>query len=151
MSKNISVSYANKVHITLHCPGRVCKRMGTIFVDKSSKDSRKQTHEAIADWLDKYDKLDPDPLQKGLAIAPEGWYENGKMLLPFKTGAFKPGRPVQPAVIEWDKSFNPTVTTWGGNISWFWVHILTLAQPWVNVTVRNLPVYYPSEGKVKNG
>ena len=68
------------------------------------------------------------------------------MLLPFKTGAFKPGRPVQPYILKWDTEFNPTVTTYGQNISWFLAGMLTLAQPWVNVTITGLPVYYPSQG-----
>lgn len=77
-----------------------------------------------------------------------GWYTTGKMLLPFKTGAFKPGRPVQPYILKWDTEFNPTVTTYGQNISWFWTAMLTLAQPRINLTITGLPVYHPSEGTI---
>jgi len=117
---------------------------GIIFVDKNCKDSRRKAHEAVANWLDKQDQLDPDPMERRLGIAPEGWYANGKILLPFKTGAFKPGRPVQVTLLIWDRDFNPTVTTWGMNISWFTAMILTLAQTSVHVTIKLLPVYYPS-------
>jgi len=128
--------------------GKIYKRYG-IVVDKTNKDSRWAAHSAVSKWLEEGDK-NPKRLPNKICFSPEGWYTTGKMLLPFKTGAFKPGRPVQPYILKWDTEFNPTVTTYGQNISWFLAGMLTLAQPWVNVTIIGLPVYYPSQAEKHN-
>ena len=67
-----------------------------IFVDKVSRESRRKTNELINEWLEEQDKLGAEPQhqRRHLGVMPEGWYENGKVLLPFKLCAFRPGRPV---------------------------------------------------------
>ena len=93
----------------------------------------------------KADEQASDLVPAKLAFAVEGWNTNGKALLPFKTGAFKPGLPIQIYLPKWE-GFVP-ITTFGQNISWFWTIMIALSQPVMRVNVKMLPVYYPNEGK----
>jgi len=122
--------------------GTLVKRY-SIIVDKLNKDSRRKAHEGITKWLDERD-VNPDLLPEKIIFACEGWYTNGSKLLPFKNGAFRPGRPVQVYVMGWESDFVP-ITTYGQNISWFWMILLVLAQPSTTVKSKALPVYYPNE------
>ena len=77
-----------------------------------------------------------------ILLFPEGTTTNGKVLLPFKTGAFLAGKPLQPVLIRyhtdrfsacWDAIEFPR-------------HLWLLhCQPHVDVTVYELPLYVPSE------
>ena len=118
----------------------------SIIVDKLKKESRWAAQEGIAQWLEDRDR-NPDLIPAKIAFAVEGWYTNGTAILPFKTGAFKPGLPVQIFVHEWDKNGFVPITTYGQNLSWFWTILIALAQPVSKVNGRVLPVYYPNEGK----
>ena len=117
-----------------------------IIVDKFQKESRLAAQEGIAQFLDERDR-NPDLIPAKLAFAVEGWNTNGKVLLPFKTGAFKPGLPIQIFLTKWDEKGFVPIATYGQNISWFWTIIIALAQPALRVNVKMLPVYYPNEGK----
>ncbi len=60
---------------------------------------RQRMQEMAAGWL---------PHARPLLLFPEGTTTNGRYLLPFKTGAFLAGEPVQPVVIRY------------GEVGWFW-------------------------------
>ena len=120
----------------------------SIIVDKLKKESRLQAHEAILKWLEDRDS-NPSLLPEKIIFSCEGWYTNGSKLLPFKNGAFRPGRPVQVYVLSWETAFIP-ITTYGQNISWFLTTLIMMAQPYTIIKSRALPVYHPSDGKQKN-
>ena len=120
----------------------------SIIVDKLKKESRLQANEAILKWLEDRDS-NPSLLPEKIIFCCEGWYTNGSKLLPFKNGAFRPGRPVQVYVLSWETAFIP-ITTYGQNISWFLTTLIMMAQPYTIIKSRALPVYHPSDGKQKN-
>ena len=84
-------------------------------------------------------------------VFPEGTTTNGKVLIRFQTGAFRPGTPVQPLIIKYS---NPLVTTWtkvGGGLEGFLKSILVImATPISNISVEFLPVYHPSSTEQEN-
>jgi len=122
--------------------GTLVKRL-SIIVDKMKKESRLQANEAILKWLEDRDS-DPSLLPEKIIFCCEGWYTNGSKLLPFKNGAFRPGRPVQVYVLSWETAFIP-ITTYGQNISWFLTTLIMMAQPYTIIKSRALPVYHPSD------
>ena len=65
-------------------------------------------------------------------------------MLPFKTGAFLPGVPVQPLLIKYNNKYDTVTWAWKG-IGAFQLVLLTLSQPYTRVTLRYLPVYYPNQ------
>lgn len=77
-----------------------------------------------------------------LVAFPEGTTTNGMFLLPFKTGAFLAGVPVQPVLLQYSRSpFSPAFET---------IHVvrsvvLMLSQPWVSVEVTYLQTAVPTE------
>ena len=78
---------------------------------------------------------------------PEGTTTNNAYLLPFKTGAFLSGVPVQPVLLRYGSSpFSPAFET---------IHVvrsvfLVLSQPRVTVTVTYLPLCTPTEAERAN-
>ena len=120
----------------------------SIIVDKLKKESRWQAQEAILKWLEKRD-ANPSLLPEKIIFTCEGWYTDGSKLLPFKNGAFKPGRPVQVYALSWESAFIP-ITTYGQNISWFLTTLILMAQPYTIFKSKALPVYYPNEGNNKH-
>jgi len=78
-----------------------------------------------------------------LALYPEATTTNGKCLLNFKTGAFRPGCPVQPCVIKqpycW---FDPTMSE--GKTYYFY---RMLTQIYNTMTVEFLPPIVPTEAE----
>ncbi|KAK9917469.1 hypothetical protein WJX75_004699 [Coccomyxa subellipsoidea] len=77
-----------------------------------------------------------------MLLFPEGTTTNGDFLLPFKTGAFLAGAPVQPVILKYGK----------GRVSPAWESIsaprhifLMFANPFHTVTAYELPVYVPTD------
>lgn len=82
-----------------------------------------------------------DPLSPLVLLFPEGTTSNGRYLLPFKTGAFLAGTPVQPVVLQYSGPFfNPAWETIGGIRHIF----LLLCQPWHSLKVTYLSLYHAS-------
>jgi len=87
------------------------------------------------------------PGSRPLLLFPEGTTTNGSFMLPFKTGAFLAGVPLQPVIIRYTK----------GRMSLSWETIpitrhifLLLCQPVLSATCFELPVYVPSEEEKKD-
>ena len=79
-----------------------------------------------------------------LGFAPEGMCSNRKSLLPYKPGAFYPGKPIQQCVLRYPNAIDTVTWTYDqahGAMSVAWI---TLAQPFTRVEVEYLPVYHPS-------
>jgi lysophosphatidylcholine acyltransferase / lyso-PAF acetyltransferase len=86
------------------------------------------------------------PGARPMLLFPEGTTTNGNYLLPFRTGAFIAGVPLQPIVLQYHHS---------GRVSPCWESIsaakhifLMLCEPFHSVTLYQLPVYLPNEGEM---
>lgn len=76
--------------------------IGVIEVDRDSRDSRAATVEAIKTHTTEW-----RPGARSMLLFPEGTTSNGDDLLPFKKGAFVPGKPVRPVVIYYTGDWHP--------------------------------------------
>ena len=76
-----------------------------------------------------------------IAIFPEGVCSNGKALMEFKTGAFKPGKSVQPVLLRFENEIG-TVTS-DRRCPYLGI-LTTICQPVTRVEIQYLPVYKPS-------
>ena len=130
--------------------GKVLKLYQFIFVNRSDPQSRETTKSEINRRADCNNHTDINERWSHLMVFPEGMCSNRKALLPFKPGAFIPGKPVQPAILRWPNRIDTVTWTWGqshGLMSVFW---LTLAQPFTRHEIEFLPVYYPSTQEKKD-
>ncbi|MEW5320110.1 MAG: hypothetical protein WDW38_011208 [Sanguina aurantia] len=89
--------------------------------------------------------LGQDPSQRPMLLFPEGTTSNGLHLLPFKSGAFLAGVPLQPIILEYGVQ---------GRVSPAWESIdaarhllLLLCEPVHTLTCYELPVYTPSSAE----
>ncbi|PRW57088.1 beach domain-containing [Chlorella sorokiniana] len=121
--------------------GIISQLMMCLYVDRDNKDpDAPRVSEAVVQRMQDMaaGKL---PHARPLLLFPEGTTTNGLFLLPFKTGAFLAGLPLQPVVIRYGEGrFSP---------AWEMIpaarHIfLIMANPVHSVTCFELPVYYPS-------
>ncbi len=79
--------------------------VGTVFVDRESKESRMSAIDAINDAL-------TDPTSGGVTVFPEGTTTNGHCIMPFKTTIFRSAAPVQPVVIRYPNTrFNVSLAS----------------------------------------
>ena len=82
-----------------------------------------------------------------LVAFPEGTTTNNMYLLPFKTGAFLAGVPVQPLLLRYScRPFSPAFET---------IHVvrsivLVLSQPWISVEIIYLPQCAPTDSERAN-
>lgn len=119
--------------------GIISQMMGCIYVDRSNKSGggvsgqvRDRMKESIASGNE----------HQLMLLFPEGTTTNGRYLLPFKTGAFLAGGPIQPVVIKYSYSWaSPAWESISGKRHLF----LLLCAPWHFATCYQLPVYVPSE------
>lgn len=65
----------------------------------------------------------------------QGTTTNGKYMLPFKTGAFLAGAPVQPVILKYGPD---TVSPAWDSVTAFWHVFLMLANPVHSVTARQV-------------
>ncbi|CAL8468772.1 g8313 [Coccomyxa elongata] len=82
------------------------------------------------------------PTTRPLLLFPEGTTTNGVCLLPFKSGAFLAGAPVQPVILRYGED---RVSPAWDSISPLWHALLLLANLFHSVSARELPIYYPSD------
>lgn len=81
-----------------------------------------------------------------MCLFPEATTTNGRYLLPFKTGAFVPGVPVKPLVLEYTWGARQMSPAWE-SFPAHW-HIFLLLCSWCyRVRVLELPTYTPSEAE----
>ena len=76
----------------------------------------------------------------------QGTTTNGKCLLPFKTGAFLAGAPVQPVILKYGP--NRVSPAWD-SITAFWHALLMLANPFHSVTARQVPFSFACSARTR--
>ena len=76
-----------------------------------------------------------------IALFPEGVLTNGKLLMRFKNGAFKPGKPVQPVLVRYPNRIQTVTFDRKNSLKAIW---LTPCQPFTRVELEYLPIYHPN-------
>ncbi|TVU21218.1 hypothetical protein EJB05_30843 [Eragrostis curvula] len=86
--------------------GIISKCLGCIFVQRESKASDSQGVSGAV--TERVQEVCQDKNSPMMLLFPEGTTTNGDYLLPFKTGAFLAGAPVQPVILRYPyKRFSP--------------------------------------------
>lgn len=112
--------------------------LGCIFVDRVKTAASSGAADAVCDRI----AAAAAGTARPLLVFPEGTTTNGRFLLPFRTGAFLAGAPVQPVIVSYRRTrVNPAWETISAPRHIF----LMLAQPTHAVTVYELPVWVPNE------
>ncbi|EDQ88028.1 uncharacterized protein MONBRDRAFT_33064 [Monosiga brevicollis MX1] len=110
----------------------------TLAVTREDRNSSSKAVNAIASHADRCLKGD---LSMPLMIYPEGTTTCGNAICRFKTGAFRPGVPIQPVVLRlFYTHFNPSESF--ESELWFW---RAFSQYAYHMKLEFLPVYYPTE------
>jgi lysophosphatidylcholine acyltransferase/lyso-PAF acetyltransferase len=120
--------------------GVISEAMGCIFVERETRGAGENG--AGAAVRDRLLRRERDPAScPQLLLFPEGTTTNGKYLLPFKTGAFLTGAPVQPVLLRYSwRRFSPAWETITAARHFF----LTFSQLHQSLEVVYLPVYEPN-------
>ena len=124
--------------------GKITEILQPIYLNRFDSSSREYTKREILRRVSLNNHQDLNERWPQLLFSPEGMCSNRTALLPFKLGAFNPGKPVQPVMIRYPNKID--TVTWTrdqshGPLSVFW---LTLTQPMTHVVVEFLPVYNPN-------
>lgn len=119
--------------------GRAAEAIGTIFVERTSKEDRHKTKEAL---ISRQQKILDGEWDTPIGIFPEGTVTNGSALLPFKPGAFISETPVKPVYFLYSGDyFQPTYDSIE-----IWESLVILWCQFSNkVKVIELPVFNPTE------
>jgi len=115
----------------------------SVFVARDDPDSKRKT------LLEVKRRIRGSEKWPQLYLFPEGTCTNAKALVRFKSGAFAPGCPVQPIMIEYLNDMNTFIWTEAEvpaiKVVWY-----SLCQ-WSNkVRITYLPVYYPDKEEKSN-
>ncbi|CAM6107605.1 unnamed protein product [Calypogeia fissa] len=119
--------------------GLMSKCMGCVYVQRESKSPNfKGVSGIIKERLQAAYQSRTTPI---FLLFPEGTTTNGDYLLPFKTGAFLAGTPIQPVLLKYPYlRFSPAWETISGVR-----HVILLLCQFVNhLEVTRLPMYYPN-------
>jgi 1-acyl-sn-glycerol-3-phosphate acyltransferase len=114
----------------------IIKLIDPVFIERNSQSSRDNVLTDVLDKI-KYNRM---------AFFPEGTTGNGRALAKFKVGAFKPGIPIQPIIVEYNQYGRPDTTCWAWDgPSILYSFYLTMCRFSTGIKIVKLPVYYPSE------
>eukprot|EP00884_Botryococcus_braunii_P006258 jgi/Botrbrau1/15633/Bobra.4_1s0018.1 len=126
--------------------GLISQNMGCIYVDREKAAGAKGVSGLVKDRMVRAAQGAAEG-ERPMLLFPEGTTTNGKYFLPFKTGAFLAGAPVQPYLLKYGKgAINPSWET----IPATWHIFLMLCNPLHSVTVTEFPVYVPNEAEKKD-
>eukprot|EP00276_Gloeochaete_wittrockiana_P000218 CAMPEP_0184671062 /NCGR_PEP_ID=MMETSP0308-20130426/85266_1 /TAXON_ID=38269 /ORGANISM="Gloeochaete witrockiana, Strain SAG 46.84" /LENGTH=514 /DNA_ID=CAMNT_0027118109 /DNA_START=71 /DNA_END=1612 /DNA_ORIENTATION=- len=119
----------------------IVRAMQMLLLDRQSPTSRQEASEEI-----KRRCISERGKWPTLVIFPEGCTSNGECLLSFKRGAFNPGAPIQPVVVEYPyKFFHPSwIDGYFGPAS---IALHLLCSPFNRMKVTFLKPYIPSEAE----
>ena len=118
--------------------------MGCLYVDRTKRPTDGNQHAGVS-TLVKQRMMDTAagrlPHSRPMLLFPEGTTTNGRCMLPFRTGAFLAGAPLQPVIIHYHTgSFSPSWETISAPRHIF----LLLCNPVHSATCYELPVHVPS-------
>jgi lysophosphatidylcholine acyltransferase/lyso-PAF acetyltransferase len=113
-----------------------------IYVNREDAHCRSQSFDQIKQRVNS-----PLPWPQ-LSMFTEGTTTNGRALIKFKTGAFRPGKPVQPVCFVYDQTIMDTATWTWDCPHWALLSWLSLCQIHSPVEFIFMPTYYPSEAEV---
>ncbi|GAQ85809.1 acyltransferase [Klebsormidium nitens] len=137
MSDTFPSFVAKKGTLKVPMVGLISQCLGCIYVDRETA-----AHVGVSTLVkNRMLAVAKDPAAAPVLLFPEGTTTNGRHLLPFKTGAFLAGTPVQPYYLHFPhRRFNPAWET----VSALRHMFLLLSQLVNHLEVTELPVYKPS-------
>ncbi|MCO5574882.1 hypothetical protein L7F22_028676 [Adiantum nelumboides] len=120
--------------------GLISKCLGCVYVQREDKPS--DFKGVAGNVCERLRTAANDKEAPMMLLFPEGTTTNGDYLLPFKTGAFVAGTPVQPVILKYPyRRFSPAWDTISGVR-----HVILLLCQFVNhLEAVWLPIYCPSE------
>lgn len=118
-----------------------------IFVDQGNSCSSSNAKCEIVRRCNLHKHPNLDERWPRIGVMREGQYTNRRVLMRFKTGAFKPGKPVQPILIRYHKNTDIVTHDYDNSMRAIWV---TLCQPITRVELEYLPVYHPNLDEQKD-
>lgn len=121
--------------------GNIIRAMSTVTVDRTDKNSRHNTTEALKT------RGRSNGQWPQILIFPEGTTHSDNSLITFKAGAFIAGVPVQPVVLKYG-GWDPSWVSDGPPMPWILLRFM--ATPWNEMSVDYLPVYKPSDAEKKD-
>ena len=129
----------DKIKIPIY--GKTWTLFQYLTVQRRDANSRENTEKEILRRTNVHKHPNEDERWPQIALFPEGVITNGKQLMRFKNGAFKPGKPVQPVLIRYPNEIDTVTLDRRNPMQGVWV---TLCQPLTRVELEYLPVCYPS-------
>ena len=123
--------------------GTIIRAMQPILVDR--QDAKSKSH--VTNEIKKRSQPDTDWSQ--MAIFPEGTTTNGTCLINFKPGAFLPGMPVQPVLIEYQNRLNIFPWTMQG-LNAYQIFFLTLCQFNNCMQITYMKVHTPNKTEIRD-
>ncbi|KAG2491357.1 hypothetical protein HYH03_010356 [Edaphochlamys debaryana] len=130
--------------------GTISKAMQCLFVDREARlaaagKGGEGMSQLVKERMQRRFASPNDDPELPMLLFPEGTTTNNSAIMPFKRGAFVAGVPVQPLVLQYDKS-GPFWPTWDAMPGFTHIGLL-LSEPSHRVTVLVLPPYVPSEAE----
>lgn len=123
--------------------------MGCIYVERARTKDQVTSNGVSAKVKERMERIHQGNKynERPILLFPEGTTTNGRYLLPFKTGAFIAGVPLQPVVLKYQ--------TKGVSPAWESIPairhiILMLCNPFHSVICYQLPIYNPSPEEQKD-
>ena len=132
-------SFVAAIHVARAdcCNKCIQKEIGLIYIDHSSKDSKRETVKKIVQHVN-------NEALPSLFIFPEGTVHNTQTLTRFKIGAFKTGHAVLPMYIDYT---NCCADVWMGDWRYYGVgnscHLMSQCMNFVTITWMD--VYQPND------
>lgn len=119
----------------------------TTSTDQLSPRSRQGVSNLVKARMQRVAHGDTYATERPLLLFPEATTTNGQFLLPFKSGAFLAGAPLQPVILQYgSRRFSPS---WESIVATRHIFLM-LCNVFHTVTCYKLPVYYPSEAEKKD-
>lgn len=126
--------------------GLISQHMDCLYVEREMKSANTQGVSGKVKERMKAAASGTDGGARPMLLFPEGTTTNGEFLLPFKSGAFLAGAPVQPVLIRYGKG---RVSPAWESIDIKWQLFLMMCSTH-SVTAYELPVYIPSDQEKKD-
>eukprot|EP00892_Ulva_mutabilis_P012070 jgi/Ulvmu1/9235/UM005_0335.1 len=129
--------------------GGVCDALPCIYVNREKQQTPDSSH-ALRTTTDKIVERarlkwqNPQARLRPLAIFPEGTTTNGQYILPFRTGAFVAGVPVQPVLLRYPQHKGNPALSWETVRAPRHIH-LVMSSFLHSAQIFELPMYHPDE------